>query len=125
MRLDEKTVGVWVLQTTPTQDYMAMLREIVPEEKYELEYRFRYYTDEKIFDSDDKKSWWRGTVSGTRNDVLLGVREVLKQMERFAVGPTHELLNDGDLRAFAEKLGDLPGLHLRQLSGEEAKKHGL
>lgn len=36
-----------------------------PEEKdFHLDYRFRYYKNDKIFDSDDERSTYRGTFTG-------------------------------------------------------------
>jgi hypothetical protein len=57
--VDEHTVAIWYLQTTSTQDWTAALRELEPEAKYELTYRFRYYKDDKAFESEDEKHWYK------------------------------------------------------------------
>jgi hypothetical protein len=120
--IDEKMVGIWYLHTLPTQDWMATVRELVPDEKYELTYRFSYYKDDKVFDSDDKKNWYRGEVSGTRNYVILSLRSAAKMLAMVAVGKVYELLNDGDLKEFMNKFQDAPFVFMRQVSKEEYEK---
>lgn len=122
MVLDEKLVGVWYLQTTTTQDWMAVIRELVPEQKYELTYRFRYYKDDKAFDSEDEKSWYRGEISGTRNYVVFGLRSAAEMMATAAVGKVYEYLNDGDFSAFVKRFQDAPFVFARQVSKEEYEK---
>jgi hypothetical protein len=116
--LDEKVVGLWNFHLRiPEGDYLAAIRELVPEEKYELTYRLRYYKDDKVFESKDEKHWWQGTLSGTRNYVVLGFRsavEILAQVQRSEV---YEVLNEtGDLREFMKRVERLPSMFLRQES---------
>lgn len=125
--LDEKVVGIWFLTTTPTQDFLATIREIKPEEEYELVYRFRYIKDEKPFDSDDEKHWYRGVTTGTKNFVVKGFREVLRQMKEVggAVGEVYELLmnEEKDIAAFMREFEKAPFVYVRQASKEEAQKY--
>jgi sigma54-dependent transcription regulator len=114
IELDETVAGIWILQITPTQDWLAAIREIEPNQKYELTYRFRYYNDDKVFDSDDEKNWYRGTLTGTRAYVLGTFREVAKNMESIAVGNLCELLNDKGIEDLKRRLFDAPGIYARQ-----------
>ena len=86
IEFDEKIVGVWYLVTTEAQDWLAAIRELEPDAKYELTYRFRYYKDHKIFDSDDTKNWYHGTLSGSRNYVVLNMRRIARELESRALG---------------------------------------
>lgn len=120
---DEKVVAIWFINTTETQDWMACLREVKPEEEYELIYRFRYYKDDKAFDSEDEKSWYKGRITGTRAYVLASTRAVAKIMEEFAAGKLYELVNEGDYEAFVKKFMDAPFVYAKQVSKEEYEKH--
>jgi hypothetical protein len=113
MILDEKTVGFWILQVTPTGDWLATIREITPDEKYETVYRFRYYEDDEAFDSKDKKNWYSGTIKGTRNFVLAGFRAAAANLASVAVGPLTELLNDKGPEDLQRRLLDAPGIYAR------------
>jgi len=109
--MDEKIVAIWFLATIPGhQDWMAGLREIVPDEKYELTYRFRYYEDDKIFESKDKKNWYEGEVSGTRSYCIAAVRSVGQMMAKVTAGgqKLYELVNEGDLAEFGRRFRDMP-----------------
>ena len=125
IEIDEKTVGLWSLQVTNKMDWLASIRELIPNEKYELIQRFRHYNDDKAFESEDEKHWERGTIKGTRNFVLQGFRGVAIGMQVHAIGKLHELLYEGNLKVFLNKLGDMPGVYMKQLSQEEAEKMGL
>jgi hypothetical protein len=114
---DEKIVGVWFLSTiSDHQDWMAAVREIEPDKKYELTYRFRYYTGDQTknpFDDGDRKSWYKGQVSGTRAYVVASIRMVAKELERRADGDLFELMNDGDLQKMMRKFADMPFVYAK------------
>lgn len=114
--IDEKIVGIWTVQTMPGQNWMAGIRELVPDQKYELVYRFRYEVDDKVFDSEDHKSWYEGVLSGTRNYVLQSFRQVAHTLAATSVGPLYEILNEnGDLKDFQRRLFDCPPMHARMV----------
>jgi hypothetical protein len=114
MNLDEKVVGVWAVETiSGYQDWMAMIREIEPDVKYELKYRFRYHKDDKVFDSEDTVSGYQGELSGTRSYVIALFRCIAKSMEAKADGDLYELMNEGDYKAFVRKFMELPFVYVR------------
>jgi hypothetical protein len=115
---DEKIVGVWFVATLPTQDWLAALRELEPDAKYELTYRFRYYKDDKPWDSEDKKNWYRGEVTGTRAYVIASIRAVVDTM--VATGPKYEVMNDRGYAQFQRDFQDQPFVFAKMLSKEEA-----
>lgn len=113
--LDEKIVGIWFMNPMPGQDWMAAVNEIEPEAKYKLTYRFRYYKDDKAFDSEDKKNWYEGEVTGTRSYVIAAMRHVAQTLAEKSgeAGPVYEVLNDGDVQKFRRTLGDMPFVFMR------------
>jgi hypothetical protein len=119
IRIDEKTVGLWYLNTIPGhQDWMAGIREIEPENKYEVTYRFRYYEDGEAFDSKDRKNWYGGTVTGTRAYTIAGIREAGKLLESVSDGKLYELMmnDERDVKKFAEAWQSMPFVFARMES---------
>lgn len=123
IKLDEKTVGIWYMQTTPTSDWLCSIREIEPDAKYELDYRFRYYEDDKAFDSKDRKSWYKAEVTATRHFAIVSIRTVANEMHKAgATGEVYELINEGDFDAFSKKFLDAPFAYARAATKEEAEE---
>jgi hypothetical protein len=115
MIIDEKTVGIWIVALPETGDWMAHIRELAPDEKYALVYRFRYTVDDKIFDSADQKHWYEGTLSGTRHYVVQSFRAVANQMASCARTQVHEVLMENrDTSAFLRRLESLPCIFARR-----------
>ena len=111
--MDEKLVGLWYMQTTEEQDWLLGIREVEPDKKYEVVYRFRYYEDESVFNSDDRKSWYEGTVSDTRKNVIIKIREMAKIMNSAAVGKLYEYINDKGIDDFTERFKKAPFVHFK------------
>jgi hypothetical protein len=106
---DEKIVAVWFVLTIPDrQDWLAAVREIEPDAKYELTYRLRYYKDDKAFDSNDKKNWYGGTVTGTRNYIILSMRKVADMLASVSKAKVYEVVNDKGLDQFLRDFQDQP-----------------
>ena len=106
--LDEKIVGLWFLSTTETSDWLAVVRELEPDTRYELIYRFQYYKDDKAFNSKDEKNWYQGTVSGTRNFVIAAIRSAGELMAMGTPHTLYELINDKGVDDFMLRLQDMP-----------------
>ena len=120
IQFDDKIVGAWFISTIPDrQDWLAAIREIEPDAKYELTYRFRYYEDDKFWDSKDKKNWYKGTLSGTRTYVVAIFRLVVKNLAERATGPSYEVMNDKGYPDFIKRFQDQPFVTGRWLSKEE------
>jgi hypothetical protein len=118
IEITEKTVGIWFLSLGEKSDWMCAVTEVVPDEKYEIKYRFCYYEDDKHFDSEDRKSWYSAAAEAkSRENVIAIVRGLANAMQAaFAHGVATEILNDGDLSAFTEKLLGMPFAYARQES---------
>jgi hypothetical protein len=117
---DEKIIAIWFVEL-PKADWLAAVREVVPEKKYELTYRFRYHVDDKAFDSKDKKSWYQGTVSGTKQYVILSIRSTANELSKqLNGGKMWELLNDEGFDTFVRKFQNLPFNYMRMGTPEES-----
>ena len=56
---DDYVLGIWSLSNPGKQDWLAIVRKDSTTGQWVLKYRFRYYVDDKLWDSEDRKS---GTV---------------------------------------------------------------
>jgi len=113
--LDDKIVGIWYTMLTDTQDWLLSIREIEPDAWYEITYRFRYYKDDKIFDTKDTKNWYQGIVKGTRShtvDVIGKLAHIIHATAKIET-PMYELINNNDFEDFQRKFEDAPFVHMR------------
>lgn len=127
--ITDKTVGLWYLDTNPgKQDWLATLVEVEPESKYEIVYRFRYYEDGRVFDSKDKKSWYKAEAIGTKAYCTAAVRSIAQKLSDSANsgGKLIELLNDtGNTEDLCRRVLNQPFAYARMASEEELKKRGM
>lgn len=49
-------------------DWLCALYRDMPDGEWTVQYRFRYYVDDKVNDSDDQKSWWSAVFPGATID---------------------------------------------------------
>ncbi len=95
IELTENTLGIWAVSISDECDWLgAVWRE---GDDYVLEYRFRYYVDDKTFDSKDRKNWYRTVITGGQpEDKVVGVmREMARMLWSESGGKRYELMMDG------------------------------
>lgn len=71
---------IWFLSSPAKRmDILAVLRRSLPDGPWKFEYRFRYYRDEKVFDSEDEKSFYAfsGGASASEAEVVEKTREAV------------------------------------------------
>lgn len=112
--LDEGTIGIWFVQLTDESDWLLHLGE--KEDVFEITYRFRYYVDDKIHDSNDKKNWYRAEVKKdnyTFKQALEHAQTAYKLLYTMAGNaPHHELLKGKDnMEEFTNRFASLPFAH--------------
>jgi hypothetical protein len=129
--IDDNIVAIWFMPTADQQDWLCAISEIEPDKKYKIVYRFRYHVDEKNpFESDDRKSWYEGSFTGTRHYAISSMREVVKTMwAATGRGPhktwPYEIVKTGTLEEFTKKYLDAPFVFVKEISKEEAEREGL
>lgn len=97
-------------------DFFAALysEEEEGRDTWHLIYRFRYYVDDKIHDSDDKKSWHHGLIKGDENEIYEKTLEGLRMMAIASFTEFHHVVVDSDKSEIQmEKLVTLPGMNLK------------
>lgn len=123
MTLDEKTIGVWFVDLSPMSDWLMTLGS-TDDGTYTVTHRFRYYVDDKAHDSDDRKSWYSGTIKKSFGDiekVIDTMRTVVHKLAKRAGNVAfHEILmTDAGLDDFMERFQDMPFVHVeKHMKGE-------
>jgi hypothetical protein len=107
------------------KDFMAIVTRPSTDDDLHLDYRFRYYVDNKVFDSDDVKNAYSGTFPGkTEVEALAIVDEMVDTLVKENFLGTRlpwqvkkrraRVMVRGDSKAFYLAIKDLPFVHLAQ-----------
>ena len=125
--LDSKTtVGIWYLVLVrDNTDIMAAVTEVEPDKRYKLDYRFRYYADDKVFNSEDKKSWYHLEAQITKEKMISLARGMFTALEIAADGLLCEILNNTDILDFERRLKAAPFMHWKEPTEAEIAELGL
>lgn len=108
---------VWFL-FSPEQprDVLAVLRRELPDGLWRLEYRFRYYNDDKAFDSTDRKNFYSGTYpehvpEGEIVDKTSEAIGIIASMQGMTVETI--VIESDDPTVIHEKLAESPHFKMR------------
>jgi len=124
--LTENVLGIWFVNLTEDSDWMCALTDA--DDKWLIEYRFRYYCDDSgdAFDTDDEKNWYTATLdkADTSRETVLRKQTLVYKALRDMAGTTdgnYELLrSDKTYEDFMEEFMELPFVHAKSVSREEA-----
>jgi len=127
LELSEKTVGIWAVDMMNGSDFLgAVWRE---SDNYVIEYRFRYYEDDKVFDSEDKKNWYRAEIPTDRaseEELIDAMKVVVEALWKKSGGKRYEILmGSGGVEEMTSALKKWPSISMLTLTPEQAKERGL
>ena len=114
LKADMWVYGIWYVQGKDC-DWMGSLSK--QDDKVVLEYRFRYYKDDRAFDSKDTKNWYTGSspvedleknLAGFLSGVLPIIEQYLDSKADFV-----DLQCSGDDPKVLFELGSRPWASLR------------
>lgn len=122
----ERTIGVWYCELDGSQDYLCSVWR-TEEGGLVCKYRFRYYVDDKSFDSDDKKNWYEMELKksdfAAEQHLIANMRMVVDLLGKSSGGETYELMmDDGGIDAFIERFKDMPFASTKEISKDEYDK---
>lgn len=63
-------LAIWFVSWREANWMCAVYRH-APEDDWTVRYRFRYFEDERVFDSDDRRSWYAGTLPSSMTEDML------------------------------------------------------
>ena len=122
INLNEKSIGIWYLQTLPDQDFMGHLGW--EDGKLIFTHRFRYYKDDLIgFQSKDDKHWYRTDMTkvGVEGAIQFVDRMLEKLVESGAKSkPDKILMKNGDPNSIIQEMKTRPWAHMQTVEGAEA-----
>ncbi len=127
LKLSENTLGIWAVDLMNKSDYLgAVWRE---GNVYVMEYRFRYYVDDKTFDSEDKKNWYRIEMAVdkvTEDELISSMRMVVELMWKKSGGQRYEILmGAGGVEEMMADMKKWPMISMLTLTKKEAEERGL
>lgn len=97
----------------PKADLMAVMWRD-PEGRHHLQYRFRYYASDHVWDRQDRKSWYQGTASPDKDpaDLIDGINAVCAMTAvRNGSSYDHVEMNVTTAEAFCDILTAQPWAH--------------
>lgn len=120
--------GIWFVPG-PNQDWMGSLTK-KDGEPWQMKYRFRYYADDKAFDSQNRKSGYTVTANDdtdkTRDHIVAGTNKLVEIIEERFQNKADFVLLDcrGDDPKVLFEIGSRPWANMKMLSREEAIAQG-
>jgi hypothetical protein len=110
--VSENTVAMWSIQIDSTMDWLAHLSRTEQPDKFHFIYRLRTYVDDKIFDSEDRKSWREGTLTGPEPEVLRKLRVIFEELlgHSTAMRGWELLRGQRSVEEFLDALTEMPNM---------------
>lgn len=109
-------LGFWVVSDPGVHDWMANAAKRADSGDWELEWRFRYYKGEEVWDGKDEKSWYGGTIGGEApEEVVINAMEVMQKAlvaEGFGESTETIMVQSTDVDLMIEKLGKSEHFHM-------------
>lgn len=96
MILDEGFVANWYVDLPAKMGNFMMGARRDESGEWDIQYRLRYYRDDKAFDSDDRKSWWviGAPKLATVDQVLQIGRDLARKIQALGGGQIYELVRE-------------------------------
>lgn len=114
-------LGIWVLGNGE-RDWMASVVKHNGSGVWTLEYCFRYYDDEAVWNSGDVKNWYKGEIAGeeTEEKVISAVETVMQGLKMSGFGDKEKkhIIRGGPEEMF-EAFQDSEFFHMKQMSVED------
>ncbi len=127
IEMTDKTIGIWAVNLLNKSDFLGGVW--LDGDVYVMEYRFRYYVDDKTFDSKDKKNWYHAEVpidGVTEEELISAMRMVVELMWKKSGGQRYELLmGPGGIKEMMADLKKWPMISMLHLTPEQAEERGL
>ncbi len=121
MELTENTIGIWAVSIGQDSDWLASVWR--DGDDYILAYRFRYYEDDKTFDSADRKNWYKAKVPVAKIDQAKLIRIMQSTAEllwKAGGGKRYELLMDsGGIERLMHDLAEWPMISMLEVEHSE------
>lgn len=91
VEFDDTLLAVWYIQISTTSNMLSSVSQL-PDGKFQMMTRFRYYRDKQAFDSEDEKSGYQ--VVSAKPDALDTFRGLMHEMRARTGGVMFELLRE-------------------------------
>ena len=119
IEINERTIAVWAVSfmKEDNMDWLAGAWET--DDEYIAMYRFRYYVDDKTFDSNDKKNWYKMTVKKetvSKEKFIQTMQEVVRILWTGGGGKRYEIfMENGDVKQLMNKMAKWPFITMKTI----------
>lgn len=122
IELTGDTRALWYVEL-PGGNWTATLAKAEGEDQAKIQFRFRWFKDAKVWDSDDKRSFYTATTGGDIEKAVANTRRTIAAMKLIGAGQSWELLRGTaeSMEEFSERLLALPFVQGRDLMGNNLK----
>ncbi len=108
------TIGLWYVQLSDSDWLASIWRE---DGRPKLSYRFRYYEDDKSFDSEDRKHWYvLETKDADVHELIETIRVLADKMAGMAGSEVYEIMASDfkNIDDFMEEFGKAPFVSMKK-----------
>jgi hypothetical protein len=122
IEITEGTIGIWYTELPNNEGNWMAGAKRDPDGTYDVTYRFRYYRDEKTFESSDERRWEGFKIDSKKSDAVTRITSSLRFVQQHLGGNSYEVLRGtGSIKQFMEEFEKLPFVHVRRMSKKECE----
>lgn len=124
IKITENSIAMWYVYLKEA-DWLCHIAHT--DDGILLQYRFRYYIDDKAHDSKDEKRWFEALLkSASEAEAIASCQIVAKKLAEISNTEIVEMIKGSKtVEEFTEELTNQPFASKREMSAEEAKRKGL
>jgi len=123
---DDYILGVWCLAGAKANWLCIVVKRA---DEWVIQYRFRYFRDDKAFDSQDKKSFFVARADGEKSEseIIESVDNIVSTMMDKGFGKTLErsMIRSKDMDDFMLAIRSMKSMNIMEMSKEEAIAKGF
>lgn len=130
INLDDSVLAMWAVELRSGEmkgNWMALLSKDEAQ-GYLLQFRFRWYRDEKVSDSEDQRTFYTARFNPkitTDAQAIAHARAAYEHTRCDQPGGWELIRGARSMEEFTDALAEMPGIHVSKITNEEAEKMGL
>ena len=120
--------GLW-RACLPNADFFAVMWKAADDGKWHLKYRFRYFTSDKVWESDDRRSWYvikaddGPEVEETLHNGFEAMLNIGGELGKFTDIHFIPCKGDGDAMAAILANPERPGIFTKAMTPEQVEEY--
>lgn len=112
---DSYILGFWFASNSKGDDWMCCVQKDKGSDTWKGNFRFRERVDEKIYGSDDKKTWHSFKGKDQGEEKMISLIDAMMMVISVEYPDTDRLLVQGDMDVLFEKGQEKPWMNMRKV----------